>query len=158
VVDEQGNKASFGKMLLRWVMWIVDGLPLVLGPLVGLITSLTTTGHRRVGDMVAKTHVVRKSSVGHPVTVGHHSLAGPSSWSTGMPTPTAKPGPQWDEARGTYIQWDPDAQAWMQWDDATKAWNPIPAAPAIPPPPVSTPAPPPPPPPPSAPPPPPPPS
>jgi hypothetical protein len=142
VVDEHGNKAGFGRNLVRWLLWIVDSLP-AFG-LVGLITSLTTTGHRRVGDMVAKTHVVAKRSVGQPLGVGHHAIAGPAT----PAAPSARPGPQWDEARGTYIQWDPQAQAWMQWDEAAKRWDPIPAAaPAIPPPPPAAPPPPPPPPP-----------
>lgn len=141
VVDEHGNKAGFGRILVRWLLWIVDSLP-AFG-LVALITSLTTTGHRRVGDMVAKTHVVAKGAVGQPLGVGHHSIAGPAT----PAAPSARPGPQWDETRGTYIQWDPQAQTWMQWDEAAKRWDAIPAAaPAIPPPPPAAPPPPPPPP------------
>jgi uncharacterized RDD family membrane protein YckC len=125
VVGEDGRKAGFGQVLVRWLFWIVDGFPYLLGPLVGLITSLTTVGHRRVGDMVAKTHVVRKDAVGtppmHPMDLGAPSLAHPS--------PTAKAGPQWDEARGTYIQWDPEARDWMQWDEPAKTWHPIITAP-----------------------------
>jgi hypothetical protein len=100
-----------------------------------------------VGDMVAKTHVVAKGSVGRPVGAGHHSVAGPATGPWAQPSasaPTARPGPQWDEARGTYIQWDPEAGAWMQWDEAAKRWDPIPPAPSIPPPPAATPPPPPP--------------
>jgi uncharacterized RDD family membrane protein YckC len=41
------------------------------------------------------------------------------------PAPSAE-GPQWDPARGTYIQWDPTQQAWMQWDEGFKAWTRIP--------------------------------
>jgi uncharacterized RDD family membrane protein YckC len=41
------------------------------------------------------------------------------------PAPSAE-GPQWDEARGTYIQWDPAQRAWMQWDEGFKAWTRIP--------------------------------
>ncbi len=38
----------------------------------------------------------------------------------------ATEGPQWDEARGTYIQWDPAQGKWMQWDEGFKAWTVIP--------------------------------
>ena len=51
----------------------------------------------------------------------------------GQPHPAARrrartrapdPGvPQWDEARGTYIQWDPAQGAWMQWNEGTKTWS-----------------------------------
>jgi hypothetical protein len=146
VVGEDGRKAGFGQILVRWLFWIVDGFPYLLGPLVGLITSLTTVGHRRVGDMVAKTHVVRKEAVGTPPM---HPAPGAAWAGGGHPAPTAKAGPQWDEARGTYIQWDPEPREWMQWDEAAKEWHPIITAP----PPAATPpadAPPPPPPPPSA--------
>ena len=43
----------------------------------------------------------------------------------GAPSPTTE-GPQWDEARGTYIQWDPAQEKWMQWDEGFKAWTVIP--------------------------------
>jgi uncharacterized RDD family membrane protein YckC len=67
VVDEQGGRPGFGKSILRTVLWAVDGAPWCL-PLVGLITGLTTKGHRRVGDMAAKTFVVGKAHTG-PVRV-----------------------------------------------------------------------------------------
>jgi hypothetical protein len=149
VVDEEGRKAAFWRMLVRWLLWIVDGLPFLLGPLVGFITGLTTTGHRRVGDMVAKTYVVRAQAVGHPVVlpgelgIGFTPPPGSAPYNGGMPVPTARPGPQWDEARGTYIQWDPEATAWMQWDDLAKRWDPIAARAVIPPPPIEAPPPPP---------------
>jgi uncharacterized RDD family membrane protein YckC len=148
VVDEEGTKAASWRVLVRWLMWIVDGLPFLVGPLVGLITGLTSTGHRRVGDMVAKTYVVRKAAVGQPVLLpgdpgtGLTSPPGGLPHNGGMPMPTATTGPQWDEARGTYIQWDPEATAWMQWDDTAKRWDPIPPQPVIPPPPPPPPTPP----------------
>jgi uncharacterized RDD family membrane protein YckC len=59
-----------------------------------------------------------------------------TSWGDDAPTsatpqtsaaPAASaPGPQWDEARGTYIQWDPAQGAWLQWDETTRAWIRIP--------------------------------
>jgi uncharacterized RDD family membrane protein YckC len=138
VVGEDGRRAGFGKIVIRWLFWIVDGFPYLLGPLVGLITGLTTVGHRRVGDMVAKTNVVRKDAVGTPPM--HPDAASPGVAWPAHPSPTAKSGPQWDDARGTYIQWDPEAREWMQWDEAAKQWHgiitaPPPAAGAPPPPP-----------------------
>jgi hypothetical protein len=35
------------------------------------------------------------------------------------------PPPQWDTARGTYLQWEPNRQAWLQWDAAGERWKPI---------------------------------
>jgi uncharacterized RDD family membrane protein YckC len=144
VVQEDGRKAVFWRVLVRWLLWIVDGLP--FAGLVAFITGLTTTGHRRVGDMVAKTYVVPKEYVGRPVAVrgvitAYASTGG--AWVGAHPPPTARPGPQWDESRGTYIQWDPEAKDWMQWDETAQRWEPIPT-PDIPPPPVATPPPPPP--------------
>lgn len=67
-VGEDGRFPGIGRALVRWLLWIVDGAPWCL-PLVGFITGLTTKGHRRVGDMAAKTFVVGKDDAGHPVTV-----------------------------------------------------------------------------------------
>ncbi len=137
-VREDGRPPGFVKALLRWLLWIVDGFPYVL-PLVGFITGLTTVGHRRLGDMAAKTFVVRKDAAGSPVAVPGLTPGPPISgapWGTPpppsapppapAPTPIAAEGPQWDEARRTYIQWDPEQRAWMQWDDGSKAWSRIP--------------------------------
>lgn len=156
-VAEDGTRPGIGRAIVRWLLWIVDGQPCGI-PLVGFITGLTSTGHRRVGDMVAKTYVVKASAAGSPVVapglrvppgpaapapVGSYapppsgaprgggdttppSPPAPAADAAPHPPPTAKPGPQWDEARGTYIQWDPEARLWMQWDEAVQTWNPIP--------------------------------
>lgn len=150
VVQEDGRPPGFAKALVRWLLWIVDAFPYFL-PLVGSIVGLTTVGHRRVGDMVAKTFVVRSSAAGSPVVVpgltapppvgsgggwgapapstGWGQPTDPSSTGWAAPTTTAAPpgnAPEWDEARGTYIQWEPNQRVWMQWDEVTKAWSPIP--------------------------------
>ncbi len=121
---------------------------------VGFIVALTTIGHRRVGDMVAKTYVVRASAAGQPILIAGLTAPpvvaeGAPAWSAGgapyapAPAPTAKHGPQWDEARSTYIQWDPTATAWMQWDESARTWNRIPGQgeDQIPPPPPTAPPP-----------------
>ena len=55
------------KSLVRWIVFAVDG-PLSLF-LCGIITSATSRGHRRLGDMSAQTYVVAKDAVGHPIEV-----------------------------------------------------------------------------------------
>lgn len=141
VVRADGRPPGIGKALVRWLLWVVDGQPCGL-PLVGFITGLTTTGHRRVGDMVAKTFVVRASAAGAPVSVpgltsppptpvtyASAPWAGPGPSSpppSPAPTGTDPAGPQWDAARNTYIQWDPSQSRWLQWDEAAHTWSPIP--------------------------------
>ena len=134
-VRPDGAPPGVLKALIRWILWIVDGLPFFVVGLVGFIVGLTTVGHRRVGDMVAKTFVVRKDAAGRPIRVAGMDEQGEviipawtASGETFAPAPTAKHGPQWDEARGTYIQWDPEVSAWMQWDESDRAWHRIAAA------------------------------
>lgn len=148
-VRADGSKPGIGMALVRWLLLIVDMQPCGI-PLVGFITALTTQGHRRVGDMAAKTFVVRRSAAGAPIAVpglttsagpppGYGSYGGvgpqagqaPSAWATPTPPAVQQPapsanGPQWDPARNTYIQWDPSASQWMQWDEAARTWTPIP--------------------------------
>lgn len=151
-VREDGRPAGIGKAFVRWLLWVVDAQPCGL-PLVGFVTALTTKGHRRVGDMAAKTFVVRSSAMGAPITVPGMALpvgvtpmayGAPPAWS---PTPPSEPGatgwaaapsaaappsapgatgPQWDAARGTYIQWDATQSRWLQWDERAQTWTPIP--------------------------------
>lgn len=35
------------------------------------------------------------------------------------------PPPQWDPARGTYLQWEPNQRLWLEWDAALQRWKPI---------------------------------
>ena len=63
---DTGQICGVGKSVVRWLLWIVDGIP-YCAPLVGLVTSLATTGHKRVGDMAANTAVVHRGDVGVPL-------------------------------------------------------------------------------------------
>ncbi|MFI5843947.1 RDD family protein [Catenuloplanes sp. NPDC051500] len=57
IVDEAtGNAPSWGQAILRTLLRIVDGF---FGYLVGFVVVLSNDRRRRVGDMVAKTLVVR---------------------------------------------------------------------------------------------------
>lgn len=111
VVKADGSRAGVGRSLVRTLAWIIDGAPW-FAPLVGFIVGLTSTGHRRVGDMIASTHVVGRKNVGAPVTTSAMAApagqqawgaapppmappAGPSNWQA-SPSPTppaAAPGP-----------------------------------------------------------------
>lgn len=65
VVGEDGQIASFGKHIVRYLL-----LVLIDANLIGIILVFVTRGHRRLGDMAAKTYVVDRSSVGTPVYLG----------------------------------------------------------------------------------------
>ncbi len=71
VVDQTTfGKAGIHKHLLRLFLWVIDAFPwFLLVPLTGLVFSLVSKGHRRVGDFVAKTLVVDKKYVGIPTLV-----------------------------------------------------------------------------------------
>ncbi|MDG2218263.1 MAG: RDD family protein [Acidimicrobiales bacterium] len=242
VKQDTFERAGMGANMGRGVSWVLDAFPWFL-PLAGLILGLATPGHRRIGDLVAKTFVVDKSLVGHPTPVrgvgsvpasapaafGDASPVGmppaPPSTSIAPPPPTsitpppptsitpppptgiaqaplttplppfaaptgppvvASPtptppmpasapppafpptpsepesidqplpdemesalpeadqiesvdsepvdsepqqlgtdGPQWDQARDTYIQWDPELSEWMEWSESGGRWIPI---------------------------------
>jgi hypothetical protein len=65
-VAEDGRVPGIGRAIIRWLLLIVDDL---CAGLVGLIVALTSRGHRRVGDMAAKTFVVGKEYMGSPIVV-----------------------------------------------------------------------------------------
>ncbi len=65
-VDESGNAPGLGKQFIRGLLWIIDSL---CSALVAAILILVTKGHRRLGDMAAKTFVVRSSAKGSPIVV-----------------------------------------------------------------------------------------
>ncbi len=98
VVGEDGERAGVGKSLVRTLLWAVDGAPWFL-PIVGFIVGLTSTGHRRVGDMAASTYVVARRDVGKPVNPSSSMVpSGQTAWGA-PPTagpPTAAPPPSTD--------------------------------------------------------------
>ena len=56
VREEDGGVPTLGQCVIRWLLLIVDGL---FAGILGLIVMSTSARHQRVGDMVAKTLVVR---------------------------------------------------------------------------------------------------
>jgi uncharacterized RDD family membrane protein YckC len=59
VIDENGRPAGAGPLVIRWLMLFVDFLPLGLLGLVGVIVMWSRPDQRRVGDILARTYVVR---------------------------------------------------------------------------------------------------
>ncbi|WP_203843324.1 RDD family protein [Winogradskya humida] len=56
VISEDGGRPGFVSVLVRTLLRLIDGL---LGYLVGLIIVVNSSRRRRLGDMAAKTLVVR---------------------------------------------------------------------------------------------------
>jgi uncharacterized RDD family membrane protein YckC len=94
VKKDTGQIAGIGPAIIRSLLWIVDAAPWCF-PLVGLVTMLTTKGHRRVGDMAAGTLVVMKDAVGRPPVVP--GLTSPAMAAMAAPGGYAPPsgGPGW---------------------------------------------------------------
>jgi len=82
VIEASGHEARFLRMVGRWLFLIVDAGCF----LVGLVTTLATHPHRRVGDLVCGTYVVATSSVGQPI-VAAYAMPG-----YGAPPPGYVPG------------------------------------------------------------------
>ena len=86
VVGKNGRRVSFGWNVLRTLFLVVDFF--FSFAIVGLITAFSSKGHRRVGDMVASTFVVHKSSVDtHLEIPGLTSPPPESSWPQGTGQP-----------------------------------------------------------------------
>lgn len=145
VVNEQGTGPGIGRAFIRGLLMIVDGL---CSNLVGLIVMLTTKGHRRVGDLAAKTFVVRSSARGTPVLVPGLTAPvmtpgmtpapampyTPPSMPTTPPnftpptsgfqaTPPAPGATAPSGISGSEPQWDPQRNTWIQWDGSAQVWN-----------------------------------
>ncbi len=57
VVNLDGSRPTTGQLLIRWLLFIVDGL--LLGPCIGLLSIIFTRNSQRLGDLAAGTVVVR---------------------------------------------------------------------------------------------------
>jgi len=81
VVGEDGRPAGFGRNLVRQLMLVVDCFFFYL---VGLLTALLSRANQRVGDMVARTWVVRAGSEAVDATA-------PGLLASGLPDPASVP-------------------------------------------------------------------
>lgn len=92
VVDENGKQAGIGRSFVRTIAWILDALTCGL-PIIGGVMLVSTKGHRRLGDMLAGTYVVKKSSVGQPISGAMVAAAPGAAGAWGAP-----PAPGWPPA------------------------------------------------------------
>jgi len=133
VVTARGQRAGFGRNLVRWVFLIVDSFCCYVLP--GLVVASKSKGHRRIGDMVAGTYVVHRSAEGRLLHIpGHLHVKNRHEYGSFGPapigaTPTLGTGggidaPVFDPSRNTYVRYDQASGIWFQWDDAAQAWVP----------------------------------
>jgi uncharacterized RDD family membrane protein YckC len=123
VVTAAGRPAGIGRSMVRFGLWLVDFFPYCF-PLVGLITGLTTRGHRRVGDMAAGTFVVPRTHVGQAVAIpGLNAPASMAYAMTSSPTPYVPPAAAPWGTPGPGPAWGPSAPA-SPWDTPTTGVTP----------------------------------
>lgn len=68
IVDERGSRPGLGRGIVRPIVGLLaDGFPYFIPGIVGFVLTLTTRGNQRLGDMAAKTYVVRQEAAGRPV-------------------------------------------------------------------------------------------
>jgi len=91
VKQDTFERAGMGPNIGRGVLWVLDAFPWFM-PLAGLVLGLATPGHRRIGDLVAKTFVVDKALVGHPTPVrGVGSVPASAPAAFGVASPAGMP-------------------------------------------------------------------
>lgn len=144
-VGGDGLPLGAPKALLRSVAGVVDYLPCCL-PLVGIVTTFTTSGHRRVGDMAASSFVIDARWAGSPVPATGSTRTAPApppgppprggGWSPARPAPPAPAAqvPRWTDPTATappatpptpaapVPQWEPGRQAYVAWDPQRRQW------------------------------------
>lgn len=85
VREDTGREPGIGRATVRWVLWIVDSLPWLIPYLVGLVTAAATSKNQRVGDMAAKTLVVRQEAMGQPIQTGGAAYPAAGGYGQGVP-------------------------------------------------------------------------
>jgi uncharacterized RDD family membrane protein YckC len=131
VVNEAGQAPGMWKAFVRQFMWIVDSFPWFIPYLTGFILTLSTDKNQRVGDMLAKTYVVKKDAMGSP-PFGGGSAGGYGGYSQppavgggfGQPQGGYSPPPPVPQGSGQPADWypDPQGQARLRYWDGN-AWT-----------------------------------
>ena len=117
-VAEDGRAPGIGRAIIRWLLLFVDEL---CAGLVGFIVALTSKGHRRVGDMAAKTFVVGSQYMGYPIVVPGMTPGYPAyPGYPGGPDAPGGPGGGWGAQPGTPPAEQPQTLA------SPPAWGPPP--------------------------------
>lgn len=101
VVRADGRPPGVARALVRYLLWvIVDAFPYVLPGLVGFVVALVSRGNQRVGDMAARTWVVRADAAGQPI---EQLVAPPPAHAPAPPAwepPTGAPAGGWEPPAG----------------------------------------------------------
>jgi uncharacterized RDD family membrane protein YckC len=63
VVDSLGHPPGFGRSMIRTLLRFLEANPLLFGALPAVIVAYRSKTGRRLGDILAKTHVLRKSDL-----------------------------------------------------------------------------------------------
>lgn len=84
-VDERGRICGIPRALTRTVVGVVDSLPTLMG--LGFLVAVNRVDRRRLGDLVAKTNVVRT------VDVGRRPDQAVATTASAPPPPGSQPGP-----------------------------------------------------------------
>jgi uncharacterized RDD family membrane protein YckC len=86
-VKANGEICGLGAAFIRSMLLLVD---YALCFLIGLFAAMVSKGHQRLGDMAARTYVVRTSSLVSP-DAPPRPLADPAPWSPPPPGPGSPP-------------------------------------------------------------------
>jgi uncharacterized RDD family membrane protein YckC len=119
LVGADGRPPGVPRAVIRYVMLLfVDGFPYVIPNLVGFVVALVSEGNQRVGDMVARTWVVRAEAAGRPIAELLHEAPAAQPATVGWQQPQQQPAPA--QPAGWYA--DPSGQARLRWWDGG-AWT-----------------------------------
>lgn len=114
VVDGEGRPPGFGKSLVRWLLWIVDGFFFWA---VGGIMVLANSKNQRLGDMATKTYTVKKELTGQPLGLDQPAGYAPAAGGYGQPV-YAQPAAA--QAQGAGWHPDPHGQARLRYWDGSQ--------------------------------------
>ncbi|WP_411850132.1 RDD family protein [Stenotrophomonas sp. LGBM10] len=91
VVNIRGERPAWWQSIVRTALRLIEVNPFLFGAIPAGLVALMSSNRQRIGDMLARTYVLRRADIARIRTTGTAQVAGPVVSQAAMPVPPPLP-------------------------------------------------------------------